>query len=62
MLFGYSVDDGTKCLSWYHGTVQEVVNKNINRVRIQWDAECLVEHNVRVTDKNWFSATGNRKK
>ena len=26
MLFGYSGDDGTKCVGWYHGTVQGVVN------------------------------------
>ena len=38
MLFGYSGDDGTKCLGWYHGTLQKVVNKRTNRVRIKWDS------------------------
>ena len=27
ILFGYSGDDGTQCLGWYHGTVQEVVHE-----------------------------------
>ena len=50
MLFGCSGYNGTKCLGWYHGTVQEVVNENTNRVRIKWDAEYLGEDNVLVTD------------
>ena len=37
ILFGYSGDNGTQCLGWYHGTVQEVVNENKNRARIKWD-------------------------
>ena len=58
MLFGYSGDDGTQCLGWCHGTVQEAVNEKTNHARIKWDAEYLGEHDVRVTDQklvisNW---------
>ena len=38
MLFGYSGDDGTQYLGWYHGTVQDIVNEKTNRVIIKWDA------------------------
>ena len=51
MLFGYSVDDGTQYLGWYHGTVQEVVNEKKKRAIMKWDTECLGEHDVRVTDQ-----------
>ena len=58
ILFSYSGDDGTQCLGWYHGVVQEVVNSKTNCVRVRWDNECLSEHNMRITDQklamgNW---------
>ena len=62
MLFGYSGDDGTQCLGWYHGTVQEVVNENTNRVIIKCDAECLVDHDMIVTDHKLFLSNWNPKK
>ena len=51
MLFGYSGDDGTQCLGWYHGTVQEVVNEKTNHMRMKWEAEYLGEHDVKMTDQ-----------
>ena len=51
MLFGYSRDNGTQCLGWYHGNVQEVDNENKNRVIIKWYAEFLGDHDVRVIDQ-----------
>ena len=51
VLFGSSGDNGTQCLGWYHGMVQEVVNENTNHIIIKWDTECLGEHYVRITDQ-----------
>ena len=62
MFFSYSGDDGTHCLGWYHGKVQEVVNEKKNRVRIKWYAECLGEHDVRVTDQKLVRSNWNPKK
>ena len=62
MLFGYSGDGGTQCLGWYHGTVQEVGNENTNPVIIKWNAECLGEHDVRVTDQKSVLTNWNPKK
>ena len=62
MLFGYSGDDGTQCLGWYYGTAQEEVNEKTNRVSIKWDAECLGEHDVRLTDKKLVLSNWNPKK
>ena len=61
MLFGYSVDNGTQYLGWYHGTVQEVVNEKTNCVRIKWDVECLGEHDVRVTNQKLVLSNWNPK-
>ena len=30
-------DSGEKLLDWYHGTVNEIVNKNKRREKIKWD-------------------------
>ena len=62
MFFGYSVDDGIQCLGWYHGTVQALVNEKKNHVIINWDAEFLGEHDVRVTDQKLVLSNWNPKK
>ena len=62
MVFGYSGDDGTQFVGWYHGTVQEVVNEKTNRVIIKWDTECLDEHYVGVTDQKLVISNWNPKK
>ena len=62
MLFSYIGGDGTQCLGWYHGMVQEVVNKKINRVRIKWNSECLDEHYVRVPYQKLVFRNWNPKK
>ena len=62
MLFGYSGDNGPQCLGWYHGPVQEIVNEKTNHVRIKWDAECLGEHDVILTDHKLVLSNWNPKK
>ena len=62
MLFGYSGDDGTQCLGWYHGTVQGVVNEKTNCVRINWNAESLGEHDMKMTDQKLVLSNWNPKK
>ena len=62
MLFGYSGDDGSQCLGWYHGTVQEVFNEKTNRVKIKWDSEFLGENDVRMTDQKLVLSNWNKKK
>ena len=37
MLFSYNGDDGTQCLGWYHGVVEEVLNVKTSKVRVRWN-------------------------
>ena len=42
MLFEYpNVVEGGTYLDWAYGTVKEIMNKNTNRVLIEWNDECL---------------------
>ena len=47
--FEYPGQDGSTCLDWYRGTIDEVVNENKFLARIKWHAETLAENDVRVT-------------
>ena len=49
MVFEYSGEDGSTCLDWYRGTIDEIVNKNQCLARIKWHAETLAKNDVRVT-------------
>ncbi len=51
ILISYSTDDGTQCLRWYHGVVEDIVNSKTNHVRVRWDEKCVDEHVARVTDQ-----------
>ena len=62
MMFGFIGEDGTQCLGWYHGTVQEVVNEKTNRAKIKWDAECLGDHDVKMTDEKLVLSNCNPEK
>ena len=61
MLFAYSGDDGTQCLGWYQGTVIKIVNTQTNRVRIEWDSECLGDRDVKTSDHKLVPGNWNPK-
>ena len=62
MFFGCSGDDGTQCLGWYHGKVQEVVNEKTNHMIINCDSECSGENYVRMTGLKLVLINWNPKK
>ena len=41
MMFLYNDENGESLTNWYHGTVNKVLNKKTNSVKVKWDCECL---------------------
>ena len=49
MRFSYPRDEGSLLYNWYHGKVVKVLNVKTQRVKIQWDEECLADDDAGIS-------------
>ena len=47
MSFSQPGESGERLLDCYHGTVTDIMNKNISSVKIKWDNDCLYDDDMK---------------
>ena len=61
MRFSHPGDSGKKLLDCYHGTVTDILNKNIRSVKIKWDDDCLNDNDMKFSTNVLLISRWNQK-
>ena len=61
MRFSQPGDSGEKLLYWYHGNVNDIVNKNKRSVKIKWEDDCLHDDDMKFSSNLLLISRWNQK-
>ena len=61
MRFSQPGDSGEKLLYWYHGTVNEILNKKKISVKIKLDDNCLHDNDIKFSTNVLLVSRWNQK-